>query len=539
MHISIAQQFCCFHFYLFQNDGVRDESFLNEGEQSPVPGPSTEMLEEEDILIQTPVTWSTKCPTSSTRTRRAIIVQSTEWISESTRQLTSVFSLLTSLAHSVPITERTMNSSTCTAIATVLDKHAPIVTRVITVRPKTPLHTEDLSRAKRELRCAERRWQKTRLVVHRQIFTTLRNAYHQQLAATKSNHYRTIIHESVNNVKAMYSVTNDLLGRSASPRLPDCRDDARLAEEFHHYFTQKIGNIRSTMDSRWITITIEPLPPTAYQPAELCEFQPASADDIKRIIVQSSSKSCELDPMPTNLLKDNIDTLAPIITDIVNKSLQSGVIQAAMKHAIVTPIIKKSGLDANLYMNYRPISSLSFVSKTLECYVALELRRHLDDKCLNDPFQSAYRPGHSTETALVRIHNDLLLSIDSRRSVLLVLLEQTAAFDMLDHPILLNRLRELGADRTVLAWFTSYLVGRSNSVKIRQTTSSRQTLKYGVPQGSVLGPILFNIYTSPIADIFGRHQIRYHIYADDTQLYAECPPSNHTAALRQLRDCMD
>ena len=237
--------------------------------------------------------------------------------------------------------------------------------------------------------------------------------------------------------------------------------------------------------------------------------------------------------------KDNIETLAPIITDIVNTSLQSGVVPAAMKHAIITPIIKKLGLDVNLNMNYRPISSLSVVSKTLERYVALELRRYLDDKCLNDPFQSAYRPGHSTETALVRIHNDLLLSIDSRRSVVLVLLDLTAAFDTLDHTVLLHRLRELGVDRTVLAWFTSYLVGRSNSVKIRQTTSSRQTLMYGVPQGSVLAPILFNIYISPIADIFRRHQIHYDIYADDTQLYAECPPSNHTDAIRQLRDCVD
>ena len=232
--------------------------------------------------------------------------------------------------------------------------------------------------------------------------------------------------------------------------------------------------------------------------------------------------------------------LASIITHIVNNSLQSGVVPAAMKHAIVTPIMKKRGLDANSYMNYRPISSLSVVSKILELYAALELRRHLDDKCLNDPFQSAYRPGHNTETDLVKIHNDLLLSISiSRRSVLLVLLDLSAAFETLDHTILLHRLRELGLDGTVIEWFTSYLIGRSNSVKIRQTTSSRQTLKYGVPQGSVLGPILFNIYISPIADIFRCHQIRYHIYADDTQLYAECPPSNHTDALRRLRDCVD
>ena len=210
--------------------------------------------------------------------------------------------------------------------------------------------------------------------------------------------------------------------------------------------------------------------------------------------------------MPTNLLKDNIDTLAHIITDIINTSLQSG----RMNHAIITPIIKKRGIDVNLHRNYRPISSMSVVSNTLERYVALELRRYLDVKCLNDPFQSAYHPGHSTETAIERIH-DLLLSIDSRRSVLLVLLDLTAAFDI---------------------WFDHPLPRRP--IQFSENTPNNIISTNAKVQRTVLGPILFNIYISPIADIFRRHQIRYHIYADDTQLhvYAECPPSNHTDALR-------
>ena len=174
------------------------------------------------------------------------------------------------------------------AIATVFDKLAPIVTRVITVRPKTPWHrpTEDLLRAKRELRCAERLWQKKRLVVHRHIFTTLRNAYHQQLAATKSNHYRTIIHEAVNNVKAMYSVTNDLLGRSASPSLPDCRDDATLTEECHHYFTQKIGNISSTTDS-----PSKQLPSSHYHLAHISLRCNANSNQHQQMISNESSSN--------------------------------------------------------------------------------------------------------------------------------------------------------------------------------------------------------------------------------------------------------
>ena len=193
-----------------------------------------------------------------------------------------------------------------TAIEAIVKKHAPVVTRVIADRPKTPWHTEELSCAKRVLRRAEPRWRKTRLIGHRQIYTT------------------------------------------------------------------------------------------AY---------------IRRIILQSSEKSCTLYPMPTSLLKENIDILVPVYTVIVNSSLESGVVPAAMKHAIVTPILKKSGIDLNCLTNYRPISNLSFLSKTLERYVASELRHYLDTNGFNDPFKSAYRPKHSPETALVRIHEYLRFSV--------------------------------------------------------------------------------------------------------------------------------
>ena len=204
-----------------------------------------------------------------------------------------------------------------------------------------------------------------------------------------------------------------------------------------------------------------------------------------------------------------------------------------------TLVLKKRALDLNCLANYRSISNLSFLSKTLERYVAKELRYYLDINGHNDPFQRAYRPKYSTETALVRIHEDLMQTVDSGRGVLLVLLDLSAAFDTLHHSPLLPRLRAIGLSQTVLAWFMSYLVGRTNSIKIRDVTSAPVIIQHGVPQGSVLGPLLFNIYLLPIADIFDRHQIRYHIYADDTQLYAECPPSNHADAQRKIDECVN
>ena len=273
-----------------------------------------------------------------------------------------------------------------TAIVTIVDKHAPIITRIVTVRPKTPWLTEELSCAKHNLRRAERRWRKTRLVVHRQMYTTLRDAYRRQLTITKASHFCTVIHEAGHNMKTMFSVTNVLLGRSTPVQLPDSRNDLVLAETFHQFFIDKVSNIRRAIDLRAEPNTFD-RQPSDIGLHQLCEFTLATTAYIRRIVLQSTAKSCDLDLMPTSLLKGNIDLLAPILTDIINTSLETGVVPVDMKHALVTPILKKRGLDVNSLANYRPISNLSFVSKTLERYVANELRRHIDANGFNDPFQ--------------------------------------------------------------------------------------------------------------------------------------------------------
>ena len=161
------------------------------------------------------------------------------------------------------------------------------------------------------------------------------------------------------------------------------------------------------------------------------------------MVVKSACKSCMLDPIPTGLVKDNVSILAPVIADIVNLSITTGVFPSAFKKALVTPILKKTSLDQNELNNYRPVSKLSFVSKIAEKVVAVRFSNHLSDKGLYEQMQSAYRPHHSTETALIKVCNDLLCSLDERKAVILVLLDMSAAFDTIDHGIMLSRLRDL------------------------------------------------------------------------------------------------
>ena len=134
---------------------------------------------------------------------------------------------------------------------------------------------------------------------------------------------------------------------------------------------------------------------------------PTTEEEITSIMKKSSKASCILDPIPSNLLCRLLPHIAPVIKVIVNKALSSGCFPSCMKSAIVKPLLKKSTLNPEIFKNYRPVSNLSYVSKVIEKVIAARLLSHMQGQNLLDPFQSAYRSGHSTETALLRVHNDM------------------------------------------------------------------------------------------------------------------------------------
>ena len=227
------------------------------------------------------------------------------------------------------------------------------------------------------------------------------------------------------------------------------------------------------------------------------------------------------------------------ITNIVNYSLNEGRFHNCFKTADVTPLHKKPNLDRNFLKNYRPVSNLSFISKLIENVVTKQLNSYMNSEGFSNVNQSTYRRLHSTETAPMKIQNDIAASMDSGKAVALTLLDLSPAFDTIDHNILFHCLKDwFGVDGTVLGWIKAYLSNHRQKVKIGNSFSDAFSLPYGVPQGSVLGPLLFTLYATPLSNIISSFNVTHHLYAQDTQVYLALDHRNFDSSFAELTECL-
>ena len=398
----------------------------------------------------------------------------------------------------------------------LIDIHAPARNKTILLRPRSPWFTHELSMEKREKRRLERRYRNPGKTEDELRFKEQSARYCQLLSITRETFYNSKIVENAGDQKALFSVVNKLLHRTGETQLPAHDNLTDLTNRFADFFINKIRNIRCELgDARPYR---ESEISTAV-PCKLTAFSPVTTSDIQSLINKSNNKSCSLDPIPTWLLKNCLPSLLPIVTNIVNQSLES-IMPSSYKEAVLTPILKKPDMDPESLKNYRPVSNLPYVSKLIEKVVSKQITSYVHTNNLEEAMQSAYRANHSTETALCRLHNDIVSSLNRNERVLLVSLDLSAAFDTIDHQILLARLKHrFGITDRCLQWIRSYLVGRKLRVAINGSLSNSKDLDFGVPQGSVLGPKLFTMYLAPLGDIARGLDINFHAYADDCQLY--------------------
>ena len=413
----------------------------------------------------------------------------------------------------------------------IINIHAPKRKRYVKVN-RTYWWNADCQKARQERRKAERKYKKCRSRENRKnyydICSKIQEVYHRN----RNAYFTAKLESSEGDARKTYEIVNYLLdNHSVKRKLPDQDDNVKLSNSFSKYFTNKVSEIYKAIKEENQKNDYKPVLYDALQVAPcFSAFAIPSFYDLYHIIRSMNNKSCELDPLPMSIFKQLLPQLLPAVLHIITLSLSKGLFPMDLKFALVKPQLKSNTLDHNVLHNYRPVSNISFLSKILESVVLKQLSEYLESNQLLCRVQSAYRTLHSCETAIVKVHNDIVSKLDKGNNVVLMLFDLSAAFDTINHDCLLKKLQFLyGISGTALSWFASYLKFRKYCVKVKDTLSTTNSINMGVPQGSIIGPVLFIMYTKEIEEIAKKHKMSCHLYADDTQCYFDVDMnlSNH------------
>ena len=428
-----------------------------------------------------------------------------------------------------------MVSAFTNSLSQTLDYHAPIYECSIkhSDRPTWLDHEYVLARAER--RRLERVSKRTNLPSDILNYEIQRDYCIELVDSKRSNFHSNRIRQAKGNQKVLFKMFTELCDYKSKTRTyPESSSDTACANNFNQFFTEKVKSIhKSIVDSSdhlveisenqdYLQYALMPSPTDVKNSSVLSSFEPASTAEISELLNEYGIKNSPSDPVPSSVLLNcfKCTKFLTHVTEIVNVSLKTGSMDG-LKNAVVSPLIKKlPNLDENENKSYRPVSQLPFLSKIIERVVLRRLNKHMAINDLNKDFQHGYKKQHSTETLLLKFVNDLIVGIDQKLGVVVLLVDLSAAFDTVSHNILLNILaKELNITGVALLWFQSFLSQRTQQVKIHDELSDTILLESGVIQGSVLGPVLYNIYSRSAKKTFAECDFKCLAFADDKNGY--------------------
>lgn len=420
-----------------------------------------------------------------------------------------------------------------------LDKVAPLkhVKKTVHKSNKLVYLGQEAVEGKRRRRKLEKRWKKTRSESDRSLYRKCCHQVNKLINSSRSNYYRETINSLPRNSRKRWNAVNNLLHNNDKPFV-DLPSD--FCFKIASCFTDKVNRLQQSILQHLGGASLNSFNyDTDFRDQPFLKFQSVSSAEVKKLINNTDLKHSPIDPFPSVLLKHCPDVFADVIARLTNLSFEHNRFPHIFKKSHVAPLIKKPNLDRSEPLNYRPISNLNTISKLIEKLALLQLSPHILTSGNFNSNQSAYRARHSTETALLKTLSDVYSTIDSGGSSLLVALDISAAFDMIPHGTLLHRLSNtFGITGGASEWLKSYLSDRTQYIFFEGNTSQTQAVKTGVPQGSVLGPLLFTCHISPISKLLESFGISHQQYADDTQIYIELTPKSLNMAIDNLQRCL-
>lgn len=405
----------------------------------------------------------------------------------------------------------------------VVEKHAPL--KKFTARScRTPWLDNELKEHMMERDRAKQVANDSGLKSDWQVYCKYRNFVTSLNKRKKKLYYEDRIKNINNNSKKLWSVLNDVMGRrrNITPSYLEkeglfLTKPADIANHIQNYFVDKINKLSTEMPVME-NGNFNELINNRIMAGKNCQFafSQVSESYIEKIILTGADKPAGIDGLENKLIKMVADIISPAICHIINLCFKESVCPSKWKIAKIIPLPKNAKMPFS-GPNSRPISLLPCLGKLLERVVCDQIQDYFFQNNLITAFQHAYRKDYSTATALTQMTDDWLRAIDEQNLVGAVMLDFTAAFDIIEHDILLEKLHCYGFLDSSLTWMESYLKNRSQTVFFNGSYSEFKMLNCGVPQGSCLGPLLYTIYTNDLTLVV--KQAKISMYADDSTIY--------------------